>query len=55
MNSPDKYKTGKPRLGSLRLDQLEKMLADSSSPKTKAKIRNRIAIVQSRQKHASAS
>ena len=48
--SPDKHKTGKPRLGPLTLGQLQKMLETTSRPKDKAKIRNRIAIVESRKK-----
>jgi hypothetical protein len=51
--SPDKHKTGKPRLGPLTLVQLQNMLEKTSRPKDKAKIRNRIKIVESRKKHAS--
>jgi len=51
--SPDKHKTGKPRLGPLTLIQLQNMLEKTSRPKDKAKIRNRIKIVESRKKHAS--
>lgn len=53
--SPDKHKTGKPRLGPLSLTQLQEMLEKSSRPKDKAKIRNRIAIVEKRKTHASQS
>ena len=47
---PMKYKTGKPRLGPLTLAQLNEMLEKASRPKDKAKIRNRIRIVESRNK-----
>jgi hypothetical protein len=39
---PMKTKTGKPRLGPLSLKQLHDMLAKSSRPKDKSKIRNKI-------------
>jgi hypothetical protein len=45
---PMKYKTGKPRLGPLNLAQLNDLLEKSSKPKDKAKIRNRIRVVESR-------
>ena len=44
------YKTGKTRLGPLSLAQLNELLEKSSKPKDKAKIRNRIRIVESRTK-----
>ena len=43
---PMKTKTGKTRLGPLNLEQLNKMLESSSRPKDKAKIQNRIKIVE---------
>lgn len=42
-------KTGKRRLGPLNMKQLTEFLASSSKPKDKARIRNRIAIVEKRQ------
>jgi hypothetical protein len=42
-------KTGKKRLGPLNLKQLHDFLESSSKPKEKAKIRNRISIVEKRQ------
>lgn len=42
---PMKYKTGKPRLGPLNLQQLNELLSKAAKPKDKAKIRNRIRIV----------
>lgn len=47
---PMKHKTGKPRLGPLNLNQLNDLLEKSSKPKDKAKIRNRIRIVEARAK-----
>lgn len=45
INDPMKHKSGKTRLGPLNLAQLNKMLADSSKPKEKAKIATRIAVL----------
>lgn len=45
---PMKYKSGKPRLGPLNLAQLNKLLTSTGKKKEKAKIRNRIAVVESR-------
>lgn len=42
------YKSGKPRLGPLSLAQLTTMLEKTSKKKDQAKIRNRIAVVESR-------
>ena len=42
------YKTGKKRLGPLNLEQLKKLLDAATKPKEKARIRNRITIVESR-------
>lgn len=42
------YKSGKPRLGPLNLTQLTALLEKSSKKKDQAKIRNRIAVVESR-------
>ena len=42
------HKTGKTRLGPLSLAQLNELLEKSSRPKDKAKIRNRIRIVEAR-------
>ena len=39
-------KNGKPRLGPLNLEQLKTMLEKSSKPKDKAKIENRIKILE---------
>jgi hypothetical protein len=47
---PMKHKTGKPRLGPLNLAQLNDLLEKSSKPKDKAKIRNRIRVLESRTK-----
>ena len=41
-------KTGKKRLGPLNLKQLEEFLQESTKPKDKAKIRNRISILEKR-------
>ncbi len=41
-------KTGKPRLGPLSLSQLKEMADKASRPKDKAKILNRIRIVEAR-------
>jgi len=41
-------KTGKKKLGSLNLKQLEEFLQESTKPKDKAKIRNRISILEKR-------
>jgi hypothetical protein len=49
-NNPMQHKTGKTRLGPLSLAQLNEMLEKSSRPKDKAKIRNRIKIVETRVK-----
>ena len=49
-NDPMKYKTGKTRLGPLSLAQLTDLLEKTSKPKDKAKIRNRIRVVESRAK-----
>ena len=48
--NPMQYKTGKPRLGPLSLAQLNDLLEKSSKPKDKAKIRNRIRVMESRAK-----
>ncbi len=48
--TPMTYKTGKTRLGPLSLTQLKDMLEKSSRPKDKAKILNRIKILESRVK-----
>ena len=48
MSNPMTHKTGKPRLGPLNLNQLKEMLEKSSRPKDKAKILNRIRIVEAR-------
>ena len=48
MNDPMKTKTGKPRLGPLSLVQLKEMLEKSSRPKDKAKILNRVKILEAR-------
>ena len=48
--NPMQHKTGKPRLGPLNLTQLNDLLEKSSRPKDKAKIRNRIRVVESRTK-----
>ena len=50
MANPMQYKTGKTRLGPLSLAQLNDLLEKSSKPKDKAKIRNRIRVVESRAK-----
>ena len=50
IGDPMKHKTGKPRLGPLNLKQLNELLEKSSKPKDKAKILNRIKIVEQRQK-----
>ncbi len=47
---PMKHKSGKPRLGPLNLSQLKDMLEKSSKPKDKAKIQNRIRVLESRTK-----
>ena len=44
--SPMFTKNGKPRLGPLNLEQLKTMLEKSSKPKDKAKIENRIKILE---------
>ena len=44
------YKTGKTRLGPLSLSQLTDLLEKTSKPKDKAKIRNRIRVMESRAK-----
>jgi hypothetical protein len=49
IGDPMKHKTGKPRLGPLNLKQLNELLEKSSKPKDKAKIRNRIRIVEQQQ------
>jgi len=46
--SPMLSKTGKPHLGPLNLNQLNKLLEDSGRPKIKAKIKNRIRILEQR-------
>jgi hypothetical protein len=46
--NPMTTRTGKPRLGPLNLTQLHAMLEKSSKKKDQAKIRNRIAVVESR-------
>ena len=48
--NPMQTRTGKPRLGPLNLTQLNTLLEKSSKPKHKAKIRNRIAVLESRVK-----
>ena len=48
--NPMQYKSGKPRLGPLNLTQLNTLLEKSSKPKHKAKIRNRIAVLEARVK-----
>ena len=45
---PMQTRTGKTRLGPLNLTQLQNLLEKSSRPKDKAKIRNRIRILESR-------
>lgn len=40
------YKTGKTRLGPLNLNQLNDLLTKTSKPKERARIRNRIAILE---------
>jgi hypothetical protein len=47
--NPMLTKTGKRRLGPLNMKQLTEFLASSSKPKDKARIRNRIAIMEKRQ------
>ena len=47
---PMKTKTGKARLGPLNLTQLKDMLEKSSRPKDKAKILNRIKVLETRTK-----
>jgi len=47
--NPMLTKTGKKRLGPMNMKQLTEFLDSSSKPKDKAKIRNRIAIVEKRQ------
>jgi len=42
-NDPMLTKTGKPRLGPLNLDQLNKLLEASNKPKQKDKIRREIS------------
>ncbi len=42
------HKSGKPRLGPLNLTQLQAMLEKSSKKKDQAKIRNRIAVLETR-------
>ena len=44
--NPALTKTGKVKLGPLSLTQLKELLEKSSKPKDKAKIRNRIKIVE---------
>jgi hypothetical protein len=44
--NPALTKTGKVKLGPLSLAQLKELLEKSSKPKDKAKIRNRIKIVE---------
>ena len=48
IKDPMLYKTGKKRLGPLNLEQLKKLLDAATKPKEKARIRNRITIVESR-------
>ena len=48
IKNPMLYKTGKNRLGPLNLEQLKKLLDTATKPKEKARIRNRITIVESR-------
>ena len=50
MGDPMKTKTGKTRLGPLSLKQLNELLEKSSKPKEKARIQNRIRIIESRVK-----
>ncbi len=47
---PMKTKSGKTRLGPLNLSQLNDLLEKSSRPKDKAKILNRIRVLESRAK-----
>ena len=49
-NDPMKTRTGKTRLGPLNLAQLNKLLENTSRPKDKAKIQNRIRTIESRVK-----
>jgi hypothetical protein len=42
-------RNGKKRLGPLNIKQLHELFENSSRPKDKAKIRNRISIVEKRQ------
>ncbi len=46
--NPMTTRTGKPRLGPLNLKQLQELLEKSSKPKDKAKIRNRIRVLEGR-------
>ena len=46
--NPMQTRTGKPRLGPLNLTQLQTLLEKTAKKKDKAKIRNRIAVVESR-------
>lgn len=43
-----KTRTGKPKLGPLNLTQLNTLLDKTSKGKDKAKLRNRIAVLESR-------
>jgi hypothetical protein len=47
-SNPMLTKTGKKRLGPLNLKQLYEFLENSSKPKEKAKIRNRISTLEKR-------
>jgi hypothetical protein len=46
--NPMTTRTGKPRLGPLNLTQLQALLEKTQQKKIKAKIRNRIAVVEAR-------
>ena len=46
--NPMQTRTGKPRLGPLNLTQLNTLLEKTAKKKDKAKIQNRIAVVESR-------
>lgn len=47
---PMKTKNGNPRLGPLNLSQLDALLESSIKPKVKAKVRNRIRLLEERVK-----
>ena len=49
-SDPMKTKTGKQRLGPLNLTQLKELAEKTSRPKDKAKILNRVKILEARNK-----